>query len=130
MKKTKRLGLVLIVALLAMSAAGCLLFAGAAAGAGTYAYVSGNLKTTYDATLPRAWEATDRALEQLNMVVEEEKKDAFSGKFSGEMVDGRAYTVSLTRVTDATTEIAVRVGLGDRDVSESIHAEIAAILER
>ncbi len=130
MKRMKRLGLVMVVAVMTLSAVGCLLFAGAAAGAGTYAYVSGNLKTTYDATLPRAWEATDRALANLDMVVVEENNDAFSGSFSGKMADGRDYTVSLDKVTDETTEIAVRVGLGDRDVSETIHSEIAAMLGR
>ena len=56
---------------------------------------------------------------QLKMVVVEKNQDAFSGRFSGEMVDGRAYTVSLTKITDATTEIAIRVGLGDRRVGLS-----------
>lgn len=107
-----------------------MLFSDSSVGPGSYSYVSGNLMTTYAATLPRAWEATDRALMQLDMVVVEESKDAFSGRFVGQMVDDRDYTVSLTKVSDDRTEIAVRVGLGDREVSESIHAEIAAILAR
>lgn len=129
MKKIRRLGLAMIVAVIALSAGGCLLFGGAAVGAGTYAYVSGNLKTTYDATMSQAWEAAEQALANLNMEVVEANSDAFSGRFTGKMGDGRDYTISLTKVTDETTEIAVRVGLGDRDVSETIHREIAAILD-
>ena len=130
MQNIRRLGLVAIVVFLTIGAAGCVLFSGAAIGPDTYSYVSGNLKTTYAATLPRAWEATDRALAYLGLVTIDQKRDAFFGRFDGEMADGRDFTVSLTKITDNTTEIGVRIDLGDRSVSETIHAEIANILKR
>lgn len=127
--KANGLRTVLLLCVLSITASGCALLLGAGAGAGAYAYIEGNLKTTYDAALPRAWEATRQALQQLGMKPDLEQHDAFSGTLKGKMADGREFNIAVTKVTDARTEIAIRIGLGDRKVSETVHAKIARNLK-
>jgi hypothetical protein len=119
----------LLLCALTFAATGCALLLGAGAGAGAYAYIEGNLKTTYDAALPQTWEATRQALQQLGMKPDVEQHDAFSGALKGTMADGREFNIAVTKVSDGRTEVAVRIGLGDRKVSEAVHAKIAADLK-
>ena len=119
----------LLLCALSISATGCVLLLGAGAGAGAYAYIEGNLKTTYDAALPQTWEATRQAVQELGMKPDVEEHDAFSGTLKGTMADGRDFAIALTKVTDRKTEVAIRIGLGDRKISETVHAKIAANLK-
>jgi len=128
--KLSRVRVMVMAVILPLTLTGCLLLAGGAVGAGTYAWVAGNLKTTYDATLPQTWEATRQAVQHLDMKTTVEEQDAFSGNLKGTMADGREFVIRLSKVTEQTTEVAVRIGLGDRDVSETIHSGIAANLRR
>ena len=45
------------------------------------------------------------------------------------MADGREFNINLTKVTADTTEVAIRIGMGDREVSETIHGKILANLK-
>ncbi|TVQ41428.1 MAG: DUF3568 family protein [Spirochaetaceae bacterium] len=128
--KPVKVRFMVMTAILSLTLSGCLLLAGGAVGAGTYAWVAGNLKTTYDAALPQTWEAARQAVQYLDMKTSVEEQDAFSGNLKGTMADGREFTIRLAKVTEQTTEVAVRIGLGDRDVSETIHSRIAANLRR
>ena len=129
MKNIPRIHALLIPVLLIIATTGCVLLAGGAVGAGTYAYVSGNLKTTYDATLQQTWDAAQKAVRNLDMKAQEEEHDAFSGVLKGTMADGREFNISLTKVTPETTEVAIRIGMGDQEVSKTIHGEILANLK-
>ncbi|WP_319560696.1 DUF3568 family protein [Marispirochaeta sp.] len=129
MKKIRGIHVLLITVILTIAMTGCVLLAGGAVGAGTYAYVSGNLKTTYDATLQLTWDASLQAVRSLDMKADRKEYDAFSGVLKGTMADGRDFNISLTKVTAETTEVAIRIGMGDRKVSETIHGEILANLK-
>lgn len=85
--------------------------AGAAAGAGTYAYVTGELKGTLEAPMDAAGKATRRGLEDLHFFGVEEKHDAMVGEAKAKMADDTKVSVSLRRITDSTTEIRIRVGV-------------------
>lgn len=119
----------LLLVALSITATGCALLLGAGAGAGVYAWIEGNLKATYDVALPEAWEASRQALQQLGIKADVEQHDAFSGALKATMADGRELSIAVTRVADTKTEVAIRVGLGDRRISETIHARIAANLK-
>lgn len=108
-----------------------LLFTGAvaAAGAGTYAYVKGDLKRNYEAPMARAWTATVKAVEELKLPVESQQHDAFSGSLKGKMADGKSFAINLKRLAESSTEIGIRIGaFGDRDRSEAIHNKILSKL--
>lgn len=121
-------------ALLALSASivlplgGCVLAAVAAVGVGTYAYVSGELKTTQDVTLDRGWEATKAAMGDLEFTSTDEKKDALQATLKARQADGTIVTIRLKSAPDGkSTEFAVRVGtFGDESKSRQIMDKIKA----
>jgi len=127
--RTTGLRTALLLCALCITPTGCVLLLGAGAGAGAYAYIEGKLKATYDAALPPTWEATLQALQQVGLKSDVEQHDAFGGVLKGTMADGREFAIAVTRVTDSKTEVAIRIGLGDRKASQTIHAKIAANLK-
>ena len=99
---------------------------GAGIGLGTYKYVDGNLERDYLGPMPKVWEATVAALDDLKVTTDVQEKDYFGGLIKGIMYDGTKVTVKLKRESDSSTEVGVRVGLfGDREISETIHGKIA-----
>lgn len=118
---------VAILTWLAVSAAliglaGCLaVAAGAAAGAGTYAYVNGEMTTREDASLDRVWIAARGAVEDLQLITKDETKDELQAKISAERADGTSVTIKLDSEGADVTKIGVRVGVfGDRSQSRVI----------
>jgi hypothetical protein len=101
----------------------------AGAAAGTYFFVKGNLKRSYEAPIERVWEATVQSVEEFKLATESKKHDAFGGEIKGKMADGTSYTIELKRLGEKSTEVGVRIGaFGDRTKSEAIHDKILSKL--
>jgi len=111
------LGLAAAVAL----TAGCVAVAvgaGAAAGVGTYAYVSGELKSTQSATLDRTWAATQAAMKDLEFSVTSQRKDALQAELIARTAIDKKITIKLAKVSETATEVRIRVGtFGDKSLS-------------
>ena len=104
--------------------------AAAAVGVGTYAYIKGDLKRTYDVNIEKAWAASVKSVEELKLTTESKNHDAFSGNIKGKMADGTSFQINLKRLGENATEIGVRLGtFGDRQKSEAIHDKILANLK-
>jgi hypothetical protein len=103
--------------------------AAAAAGAGTYAYIKGDLKRNYEAPMDKAWAATVSAVEEMKLTIESKQHDAFSGIIKGKMADGKSFAINLKRLSESSTEIGIRIGtFGDRQRSQAIHDTILSKL--
>jgi hypothetical protein len=115
-----------LAAVLGLFCTGCIaLVVGGAAGAGTYAYVSGELKTTESASLDRAWSASQGAIKELQFKVTTEQKDALQGRLIARTAADKKVEVNLKKISDNTTEIRIRVGtFGDEDLSQLILQKI------
>jgi len=101
----------------------------AGAAAGTYLFVKGNLKRTYEAPVERVWAVTVQSVEELKLATESKKHDAFGGEIKGKMADGTSFTIELKRLGEKSTEVGVRIGtFGDRVKSEAIHDKILSKL--
>jgi hypothetical protein len=101
----------------------------AGAAAGTYFFVKGNLKRSYEAPVEKVWEATLQAVEELKLATESKKHDAFGGQIEGKMADGDSFKIELKRLGEKSTEVGVRIGaFGDRTKSEAIHDKILSKL--
>ncbi|MGD8880712.1 MAG: DUF3568 family protein [Desulfobacterales bacterium] len=99
--------------------------AAAAAGAGTYYYIKGDLKRNYEAPIDETWQASVQAIEELKLTTESSEHDAFTGVIKGKMADGKSFTINVKRLGDNLTEVGVRIGtFGDRVRSETIHDKI------
>ncbi|MGA4643083.1 DUF3568 family protein [Limisphaera sp. 4302-co] len=114
-------GLLLMISMLSSGCVALLVGGAAAAGAGTVAYVQGELRSTEDAPFERAWTAAQRALRDLEMPVTAQEKDGLSGRIIARAAGDRKVTVRLRKVTGTTTEIRIRVGTwGDEAASRQI----------
>jgi hypothetical protein len=103
--------------------------AGAAAGAGTVAYVEGELQSTYVARLDRTWNAAMAALQDLELGVKTADKDAAGGTIGAMRTDQTPVKLTLKAAGPGTTSVKIRVGtFGDEEVSMAIHHKIAAHL--
>ena len=103
--------------------------AAAAVGVGTYAYIKGDLKRTYDVDMEKAYAAAVKAVSQLKLSTESKTHDAFNGIIKGKMADGKSFQIKLKRLAENVTEMSVRIGtFGNRDTSEAIHDKILSNL--
>ncbi len=120
----RMMGLGLVLALLPGCAV-ALLGAGAGAGVGTYAYVRGELKREYHASLDRTWGGKLKALKALELRVVDTQKDRLGGKIEARRGDGTTVKVALEPKASDSTLVRIRIGtFGDRDASERIGKEI------
>ena len=105
-----------------LSSYGCAaLVVGGAAGAGTVAYVRGELKAVEDVSLDRAWPAAKQAMSDLEFSVTKSEKDAFNGELVARGAGDKKVVVELKRQSDSVTEIKIRVGtFGDEAMSRKI----------
>lgn len=132
MKKQKLL-ILLLLAASPFILTGCLAAAAvggaAAAGAGTVAYIKGELKATEEATLDKTWEATVGAVDELDFLVINKIKDAVSAELEAKTADNKTVKIELTRVTENLTDISIRIGtFGDETLSRYILSKIEARL--
>ena len=106
---------------------GCVgaLIGGAAAGAGTYAYVRGELKDTENVPLDKAWKATQTAIKELTFTISSQAKDGLSAKMIAHTAQSKKVEINLVTQSDNVTAIGIRVGtFGDEDLSRLIMDKI------
>ena len=110
-----------VAAVLSTGCAVLLVGGAAAAGAGTVAYIRGDLKATLDGTLERATAAARAALEDLAMPLTAEESDGVSAKLTARARGDKKVSVVIKKVTGTTTEVRIRVGTwGDEATSREI----------
>lgn len=119
----------LVLAVAAITQSGCFIVAAGAAGAGAVAYVRGELS----ATLSNSFEAVDRAsaaaLQQLQLVKINDRKDAFVSIARARTADDKKVEIKLTKLSNDTTKVQIRVGVfGDEAKSLAILDKIKSNL--
>jgi len=111
-----------------LHAGGCtaLLIGGAVvAGAGTVAYVKGELKSTEEVPFETAWAATDESVEELGLARVSDAHDDTAGAIIARDASDDKVTIKVARLDDERTQISIRVGLfGDEAQSNRILSEI------
>jgi len=120
----KNVVLILMLGLSFLVSSGCpppVFLLGGATGAGTVAYVGGELKTVQDVSLNKAWNATQKAMKDLGFTITSKEKDAFNGQLTSKGVANKIIKIKLKRESNRLTEIRIRVGtFGDKSVSLKI----------
>ena len=105
--------------------AAVLVVGGAAAGGGSFAYIKGELKSTEEVSLNRAWKATQMAMDDLEFHTTDKAKDAFDAELSASGAGGKKIKVALKKISATSTEIRIRVGtFGDESLSRKILEKI------
>jgi L-fucose isomerase-like protein len=104
----------MILALLAIGATvllgGCMLAAVGAGAAGTVAYVKGDLEAVEAKKLDTVYDATKKALKQLELSVSVDTKDKISSTIIARDSSDKKITVKLSAATEDSTNISIRFG--------------------
>jgi len=113
----------------AVMQSGCLLVAAGAAGAGTVAYVRGEL----DASLGNGYEsvvlASNRAIDQLQFKKISESKDALKALLIARTASDKKVQITVIKVSETLTKVEIRVGVfGDQALSTTILEKIKGSL--
>lgn len=99
--------------------------AGTAAGVAGYKWYQGALTVIYEAPYIKAWDATLKALEDMESRIQSQKHDLTKGTVKAQFEDKRSVIISLAYKSAQQTEVVIRVGFfGDKDVSEIIQENI------
>lgn len=101
---------------------------GGAAAVGTFTYVAGQLKKTYNADLDTTYRVSIAGCESLGMPVLDREKQLSQATIKTRDGD-RDVWITLKTQSSTTTEVSIRVGyLGDEQASRRIHDAIGAKL--
>lgn len=101
--------------------AGCLIVAAGAAGAGTVAYVKGELEASLDASYRGVVNASGRAIDALELHKISENGDATRTVIVARTADDRRVHITVNKVADSLTKVSIRVGtFGDETLSRTI----------
>jgi len=109
---------------MAIVAQGCVV-AAVGAGAGTIAYIKGDLEVVESKIIDVVYEATEKAVEQLGLNVSKKTKDALSATIVARDAQDKKVTIKLKATTENTTKISIRVGIfGSETKSRLIYEQI------
>ena len=124
----KRLFLLIAISHLLLTTGCIALVAGAGAGAGTFAYVNGQLSRTYQAKYEKTYAVCIKILNDMKNTIQDEKTDGTQTTIKSQRPDGTPMTVSVRIIDPDWTEVAVRtghVGVWKREISEQFHEFVA-----
>ncbi len=108
--RTKQTLLILLLVGPAVLIQGCVV-AAVGVGAGTVAYVRGDLEAVEAKKLDEVYEATEKAIEELELNVTKKSKDAMSATIVARDAQDKKITIKLGATTEDTTKISIRIGL-------------------
>lgn len=106
---------------------------GAAAGAGVYTYMNGQLQRSYQAPFDKTNRACTATLKSLKIAIIEETSDGINTTLKAKRTDGTPVTIKTAMIEPQITEVSVRsgaLGIWNKRVSELIHATIAQRLQK
>ena len=108
---------------------GCVV-AAVGVGAGTVAYVMGNLKAVEAKNIDAVYNATKKAIAELELKTSTDTKDAMSAVITARDAQDKKITIKLEATTQETTKLSVRVGwFGNETKSRLIYDKIRENLE-
>lgn len=96
-----------------LSNCGCVaaLLVGGGAGAGTVAYLKGELKSTEEASIGSVWQAAHKAMKDLEFVITSKEKDDLSAKLIAHGSEDTKIEINLESVSARLTTVKIRVGV-------------------
>lgn len=103
---------------------GCVV-AAIGAGAGTVAYVRGDLEVVESENLNSVYKAAEKAIEELELAVSKKTKDAMSAEIIVRDSQDKKIKIKLSATAEGTTKLSIRVGLfGSETKSRLIYQQI------
>ena len=129
----KRLFLLIVISHLLLTTGCIAIVVGAGAGAGTLAYVNGQLSRTYRADYAKTYEVCKNILKDMNQPILEEKTDGTQTTIRSQRADETPMTVKVRIIDPDWTEVSVRtggIGLWKKEISEQFHVFVAERIKK
>ena len=118
--KSKLLAMLGVASLLVSIPSGCVFLFAGAAGAGTVAYVGGDLEATSEKSVDEVYAAVEATCKELEFDIFEHEKKEFTGMVMA-MSDFGKVTIRVKGKSPEETHVSVRVGtFGDKGASKLI----------
>ena len=117
--------LAFVVCCIAMFIQGCIVAAVGAGAVGTVAYLKGDLEAVEAASLNNVYQATEKAVEEMELFVISKKKDSLGATFTLRDAADKKIAIKLSAATENTTKISIRIGtFGSEAKSRTIYEKI------
>lgn len=130
MRKKKLIVVVLLLAMVGL-VEGCMLAVVGVGAAGTIAYVRGDLEAVESESLDKVYDATLKAVEELELHVMSRTKDALSATIVGRDAQDKKVTIKLNSTAEKTTKLSIRIGVfGSETKSRLIYQRIRDNLQQ
>lgn len=121
----KRFLLIILLIGIAVFSQGCVVAAVGVGAAGTIAYVRGDLEAVESHNLDNVYEATLKALDELELNVISKSKDALTATINARDAQDKKIKIILKKTAEQTTKISIRIGtFGDETKSRLIYQKI------
>ena len=114
--------------------AGCVaVIIGAGVGAGTYTYIKGELKRSYQTQFNKTLQVCIDILDDLNQPIIDKSTDGEKTTIRTKRKDGTEQTIDVSIISIDWTQVSVRtgvVGYWKKDISQQFHEFIAERIEK
>ena len=121
----KRILLIFLLVGIAVLGQGCVAAAVGVGAAGTIAYVRGDLEVVESYSLNKVYQATETALDELELNVISKSKDALTATINARDAQDKKVKITLKKTAAQTTSISIRIGtFGDETKSRMIYQKI------
>ena len=124
---------IMLLGILLFSSCGCAgLLVGGGAGAGTVAYLRGELKSTEEASIDKTWQASQEAIKDLEFVItSKERENTSSAKLIARDAGDKKIEIELKKVSELLTRVTICVGVfGDEPLSRLILERLKKNLDK
>jgi len=89
-------------------------------------YSMGRLHARIDRDMNSVYEASVKALEELEITVTEKKKDVFAARVAGKTADERSVTIRIEPEGDSSTLMSIRTGV----IGDETEARARAVFDK
>jgi len=106
---------------------------GAGVGVGTYTYVKGDLKRSYQAKFDKTLQVCIDILDDLNQPIIDNDTDGEKTTIRSKRKDGTDQSIAVSIISIDSTQVSVRtggIGYWKKDISQQFHEFIAERIER
>ncbi len=129
--KARVLLLFLSIAITCLSGCAPLILGGAAvtAGAGTYFFINGELKSDYHCSFEALWSACEKVVADMKAVDVVPSREIGNGTIDA-LIEGEKVRFAVTYKAKNLTSLSIRVGVvGDKMASQRLHDKVAQALQ-
>jgi hypothetical protein len=116
----KRIAMLVMLATVSVTGAGCVAVAIGAVAVGTVVYVHGEVRAYFDSDVQTLYDATLKAMGDLKVLIVEQKHDALSAVVVARNSMDQKITVQIDGSDRAAVKVSIRIGFRGDEAQERL----------